>query len=695
MLQRLLQFSARRGLPRARAMVFRSLNVQRPTYKEMTDMFAAIEKTQKRIEIQNLMTNFIIRVVNNAPHELLPSMYLACNKVAPQFKNVELGIGDALIQKALAAISGRGISEIKDRFKATGDLGIVAEEMYVDVAGGSAGLEVGEVHRTFLELASYSGAKSQERKIDSICNLLKKCQSEKEQKYIIRSLQKKMRLGLAEQTVLSSLGQAARLLEILGDQTEDQGAVRKMLTDKSAKQGLNDAAASVKKAFSMVPSYDIIVGSILKGGVPLLPTQPQLGVPIQPMLSRPARSVEDAVKILSSYGETRNGELPSDEGLPSFACEWKYDGERGQIHMLEDGTVQIFSRNMENSTERFPDIVSVLKSCNGFQSENPVQSCILDCEFVAFDRATNAILPFQVLSTRGRKHVSKESVTVDVLVLPFDLLHINGESTLDLSYTERQRILRKHIVDIPGRLELVSSRYANSVEEIEEYLSEAIQNSCEGLMIKSIEEENSSYNPSKRSSKWLKLKEDYLDGFGDSLDLVPIGAWMGRGKRSQVYGTYLCACLNAGTGMYETVCKLGTGMSDYQLEEFYNLFQANESINAEKPANYHVNDGNGFVAPDVWIDPTVVWEVKGASLSLSPTHTAGIGQDDGTVLADASVETGNECKETHEKKGIALRFPRLLRVRDDKSIEDISTSEDIKNMLPAELQQRGGAAYRK
>ena len=176
MLQRLLQFSARRGLPRARAMVFRSLNVQRPTYKEMTDMFAAIEKTQKRIEIQNLMTNFIIRVVNNAPHELLPSMYLACNKVAPQFKNVELGIGDALIQKALAAISGRDISEIKDRFKATGDLGIVAEEMYVDVAGGSAGLEVGEVHRTFLELASYSGAEQIVAEGDIQCG---KCKSKR------------------------------------------------------------------------------------------------------------------------------------------------------------------------------------------------------------------------------------------------------------------------------------------------------------------------------------------------------------------------------------------------------------------------------------------------------------------------------------------------------------------------------------
>ena len=117
----------------------------------------------------------------------------------------------------------------------------------------------------------------------------------------------------------------------------------------------------------------------------------------------------------------------------AFACELKYDGERGQVHVLEDGSVEVFSRNMESSTGRFPDIATLMTHLR----PEVVDSCILDCEIVAYDRDTGEILSFQALSKRGRKRVDEDALKVQVLLLVFDLLFLNGVSTLGLPYPKR------------------------------------------------------------------------------------------------------------------------------------------------------------------------------------------------------------------------------------------------------------------
>merc|ERR1712060_841384 len=196
-------------------------------------------------------------------------------------------------------------------------------------------------------------------------------------------------------------------------------------------------------------------------------------------------------------------------------------------------------------------------------------------------------------------------------------------------------------------------------EEIQAFLDESVAGSCEGLMLKTLTH-NATYEPSKRSLNWLKLKKDYMDGMGDSLDVVPIGAFYGKGKRTGSYGAFLLAVYDAENEEYQTVCKAGTGFSDEDLVTHHTFFKDHILDAAE--TNYNVSDK---LKPDVWLEACQVWEIKAADLSISPVHTSAFG-----VKADG--------------KGIGLRFPRFLRVREDKGPEVSTGADQIVEMFEAQ-----------
>ncbi|OAY73470.1 DNA ligase 1, partial [Ananas comosus] len=275
-----------------------------------------------------------------------------------------------------------------------------------------------------------------------------------------------------------------------------------------------------------------------------------------------------------------------------------------------------------------------------------------------------------VLSTRARKGVVISDIKVAVCTFGFDILYINGQPLLQEQLKVRREHLYNSFEEVPGVFQFATAITSNDLEEIQKFLETAVNSSCEGLIIKTLDKD-ATYEPSKRSNNWLKLKKDYMDSIGDSLDLVPIAAFHGRGKRTGVYGSFLLACYDEHNEEYQTICNIGTGFSEAQLEERSASLRSKVISKPKATINSYFLFLDPYyryadtMNPDVWFEPAEVWEVKAADLSISPVHRAA----NGTVDAN---------------KGISLRFPRLIRVRDDKSPEQATTSDQVADMYRAQ-----------
>ncbi|KAJ1402455.1 Nucleic acid-binding, OB-fold [Sesbania bispinosa] len=594
--------------------------------------FDMIAEETGRIVITDIVCNLLRTVIHATPEDLVPVVYLSANRIAPAHEGLELGIGDASIIKALAEACGRTESQIKNQYKEKGDLGLVAKasRSSQSMMRKPDALTIRKVFNTFRLIAKESGKDSQEKKKNHIKSLLVAA-TDCEPLYLIRLLQTKLRIGYAEQTLLAALGQAAVY-------TEEHSK-----PPPEIQSPLEEAAKIVNQVFSVLPDYDKIVSSLLKDGVWILPKTCNFtpGVPVGPMLSKATKGVSE---VLNKFQDVE------------FTCEYKYDGERAQIHYMENGSVEIYSRNAERNTGKFPDVVAAVSRLK----KSTVSSFVLDCELVAYDRAKQKILPFQVLSTRARKNVTMSDIKVDVCVFAFDLLYLNGQALLQENLKIRREFcysliwVRNKLLSVgsgsasclswlgglnlyasfeeeSGFLQFATTITSNDVEEIQKFLDKAVDASCEGLIIKTLNED-ATYEPSKRSLNWLKLKKDYLENIGDSLDLVPIAAFHGRGKRTGVYGASLLACYDNNNEEFQSICKIGTGFSEEMLEERSTSLRA--KVIPKPKAYYRYAE---TINPDVWFEASEVWEVKAADLTISPIHRAAVG----IVDSDKVVEPMN------------------------------------------------------
>ena len=628
-------------------------------YAALVGVMEAVSATKKRLVIQEEVSRFFRRVVAHTPQDLLPCVYLFLNKVCPAFVGLEMGVGDSILIKAICDLTGKSKAAIQASYETEGDLGQVAVEAKAQqktlaFAVKPTPLSVSFVFEQFKALTQTSGHKSQDAKINIIKKLLTKCQGV-EAKYIVRGIQGKLRIGLAEQTVLTALAHAVALTPPA--KQPDVGDLRTTLKDDNQTAlTLDRAVLTVKRVFSECPSYDEMIPALLRAPVESLPEACHIreGVPLKPMLAKPTNGVE---AILARFEGNK------------FTCEYKYDGERAQIHRLGDGSFKIFSRNSEDNTSKYPDVIAALP--DALADAASTTTFIVDAEVVAFDRTTNKTLPFQRLSTRARKDVEADDVKVQVVLYLFDALLINGKSLLQSPLVERRTQLRATFREVPQRVFFASGRDLTETEDIMEFFQDAVKDNCEGLMIKTLET-NATYEPSRRSLNWLKLKKDYLTGEGglaDSFDLVPVGAFHGKGKRTGVYGAFLLACYDPDSEVFQSVCKIGTGFSEEMLTTLTE--RLGKTVAAGGKPKHVLTD----IECDVWFEPSAVWEVRAADLSVSPVHKAAIG----LVQPD---------------KGIALRFPRFLRERDDKGVDDATSAEQVATFYREQAVVAGGGANR-
>lgn len=534
--------------------------------------YAALSKTFEVLEEQegsgsallkaDILRNFFRSILVLCPTELPMCIYLCSNKLGPAYEGLELGIGDAILFKAVSEATGTDVKFLKEQYEAIGDLGNVAQQSKGRQSTLSFGakpkpLMVSDVFKKLIEIAKMEGAKSGAKKIEIIRGLLRSCKGP-EVRYLIRSLSGKLRINTGEVKVITAIAHAM----VYNDPHKKTAGRPKGISDDAWKTMLSDAMLKVKQAYAELPNFDKLIEALMKYPLDDLADHISItpGIPLKPMLAKPTKGIDEVLKRFEGQ---------------EYACEWKYDGERAQVHMTEEGKMHIYSRNQEDNTSKYPDIIGRFPNT----MVDGVTSFIIDCEAVAYDLEKEAILPFQVLTTRKRKDANAGEIKVQVCLYPFDLLYLNGKSYVKESFGTRRKLLRESFKETKGQLHFATSHVASDVDEIAELLDRSIKENCEGLMVKTLNHD-ATYDIATRSNRWLKLKKDYLDGVGDTLDLVPVGAWIGRGKRTGTYGAFLLACYDPDSEEYQSICKIGTGFTEEDLKTHYASLKQHVSISS-------------------------------------------------------------------------------------------------------------------
>ncbi|MFL6308956.1 MAG: ATP-dependent DNA ligase [Nitrososphaera sp.] len=566
----------------------------------LVDTFEQMEQTSSRIAL----TGHLVTLLKKTPASIIDKVtYLIQGKLYPDYEGIEMGVAEKMVIRAIASSSGKDVSEIVQVYQKTGDLGEATREAMKSKSQStlfSEPMTVERVYSIFDKVAHTTGAGSQEIKLRLISSLLNDAMAA-EGCYIIKFVMGQLRLGIADYTVLDALAIAftgdkanRQVLENAYNVSSDLGTVARLLATK----GL-EAVSSIKI---------------------------MLFKPIRPMLAERIRTSEEALERMGS----------------KVAVEYKLDGERVQVHKGKD-RVEFFSRRLEKITSHYPDIASAL---NSIESE-----VILEGEVVAINAETEEYLPFQELMHRRRKYGVEEAMqSYPVVMNFFDVLYFNGKSKTEMSYLERRKLLRKIIDKIQNnKLSLIKQIIAGEPNEIDRFMATAIENGCEGVMIK---HPSSTYRAGAREYAWVKLKREYTSDFADTLDLVIVGALHGRGRRAGKYGTLLLASYDHKADIFRSVTKVGTGFTDVHIEQFYKELE--KHIISQRHAR--VDTGMDM---DIWFEPKMVIEVIASEITLSPLHTA----------AKNIIRPGY---------GLALRFPKFTgKIRDDKKPEDATTIDEI------------------
>jgi DNA ligase 1 len=578
-------------------------------YLMVAEAYRDLERESSRLAL----TQRLAVLLAQTPAGLLPTVcYLCQGLIAPEFAGVDLGLAEKLAIRAVATVAGADAAQVAAVVRETGDLGQAAERLLAHrgpgAGGPAAGLGVADVVRTLREIAAAEGSGSQGRKLKLLAGLLARA-TPLEARYLLRLVTKNLRLGVGTPTILDALAQVHA--------------------------GGKADRPVLERGYNICCDLGKVAAALVSGGlaaVEQLRVQP--GNPVRVML---AQRLADADEILTRLGGR-------------CAAEYKYDGVRVQAHRTADGTIELFTRRLEQISAQFPDVVELLEGLR------PAEA-ILEGEVVAYDATAGELRPFGEVMLRRRRHGIDQAVRdVPVGLFCFELLYADGEDLTMLPYPQRRAALEAALTVSP-RLRLTTAAEVADPAALDGMFAQAVTDGCEGLVCKSTGPD-SAYQAGARGWQWIKLKRDYRTELSDTVDLVVIGAFAGRGRRVGVYGAVLLAAYDAGSDTFRAVTKCGAGFSDADLAALPARLAPLES--QRKPARVDARQ-----EPDVWFEPGLVLEILSAELTLSPNYTAAWGQ-------------------IHDDAGLAMRFPRFTgRWRDDKAPEDGTTTQELAEMFRA------------
>lgn len=586
-------------------------------FMRLAETFAELERTSSRIQ----MTQILVKALREVPPAVIDKViYLLQGTLGPEWKSLpELGLGDKYLMKSMSSAFRTSEDTVAKLFKTTGDFGETAERLARQASAKASLFSFGErrrltasrVYDTLLRIASLAGEGSRDIKIRLLAGLLADAEP-LEAKYLVRLVEGRLRVGVGDATILDALS------IVYGGSTE--------------------AREIVERAYNLRADLGYIARLLAEGGIKSVEKlEPLVGIPLRPML---AERGKDLAEIMGKVGYRA-------------IVEYKYDGERAQIH--KDGEkITIFSRRLENITQRYPDVVEM--ALGGLRAEK----AIVEGEIVAYDPDTGELRPFQELMHRKRKHeVERAAKEIPVRVFLFDLLYADGVDYTTKPLPERRSALEK-IMMASEDWRMVDYIETAEVKEIEDFFLKAVSDGAEGIMIKAVHRD-SVYTAGARGWLWVKYKKDYKSEMVDTVDLVVVGAFYGTGKRGGKLSSLLMAAYDPQDDSFKTVCKMATGFTDEELEKMNEMLKPHII-----PRKHHRVDSQ--MKPDVWIEPIFVAEVLGAEITLSPIHTCAYGK-------------------IKEGAGLSIRFPRFVRWREDKRPEDATTVEEIAEMYVKQLRR--------
>ena len=587
-------------------------------FQLVVDCFERLETESKRLKITEILADLLKKAT---PDEAAIISYLALGELNPTYVGTQFNFAEKSILKVLAILLDASQEEIKKLAHKLGDLGSVAQSGVWQ--GSSDILSIKDVHKSLEKLAELSGMGSQEQKEEHMVKVLR-TMTPLCAKYVVRIVQGKLRLGFSDMTLLDAFSWM------------ETG-------DKSIRDILEDA-------YNISADIGLMIKTLKESGVKALEHMTITpGIPIRPAA---AERLSDAKAIIEKIG-------------PCMA-QPKLDGFRLQVHIPacakasagRHTIVHFFSRNLQDMSAMFPDLAQAVLDLE-------VESLVAEGEAIAFDVETGNFLPFQETVKRKRKHdIEKTAHDFPLKLYFFDLLYLNGVSYINKPHHERREkletLLSKKSIHKQETLFLIQEEPMKSAQELEAYFNATITQGLEGLVVK---RDDAVYQPGKRNFNWIKLKRQESGSLDDTIDCVVLGYYMGHGKRATFgIGAFLVGVYNEKADCFETVAKIGTGLTDGEWKDLKKSCDA--LIREHKPSNIVCAKE---LYPDVWCYPEIVVLVRADEITLSPLHSAG---------------------KTDENLGYALRFPRIMGYRPDKKAVEATTVKEITSMFHVQFNKK-------